>query len=212
MKSQNTYHSQTAKFLASVMQNMPIISSDLMQKWIENPAFLSETLTNALSEFEKTEVFPVYRVVMIGTHKSNQDLLENLELRNVVLQNWSRNIVSVMPLSKAEKDLVLHVATVKHLTGKNASSYHEICKAIKAKGYMLCPAETAAQICLQYPERDENEALYFAMKTIQDASGSPSIFRVFGQNDAKEVKLFGSDGHLTRKWDGATMFIFASRE
>jgi hypothetical protein len=40
-----TYDHQTAKFLAVVGENMPEISSDVMQKWIENPKALQKVLS-----------------------------------------------------------------------------------------------------------------------------------------------------------------------
>ena len=44
MKTQKTYDSQTAKFIATVCQNMPELSGDIMQGWIENPKGLKKFL------------------------------------------------------------------------------------------------------------------------------------------------------------------------
>lgn len=42
-----TYDGQTAKLLAIIAENMPKISSDLMQYWIENPRAIKKVLKNA---------------------------------------------------------------------------------------------------------------------------------------------------------------------
>src|SRR3989344_4056544 len=44
LMEQKTYSRQTAKFLAVVVENMPCISSDVMQGWIENPKALQRFL------------------------------------------------------------------------------------------------------------------------------------------------------------------------
>lgn len=44
----NTYHAQTAKFLAKVAENMPALPADIMQGWIENPKALREVLEKNL--------------------------------------------------------------------------------------------------------------------------------------------------------------------
>lgn len=43
-----TYDRQTAKFLSVVGENMPEVSGDVMQGWIENPKALQNVLRNAL--------------------------------------------------------------------------------------------------------------------------------------------------------------------
>ena len=42
------YHRQTAKFLATIAQSMPYMSSGQMQKWIEDPSALEKVLDRAL--------------------------------------------------------------------------------------------------------------------------------------------------------------------
>ena len=48
--SANTYHPQTAKFLAMVAQNMPPLSADVMQGWIQNPKALRKFLDGLTPE------------------------------------------------------------------------------------------------------------------------------------------------------------------
>ncbi len=43
---QKTYDSQTAKFIAVVVENMPRMSADVMQRWIENPLALKKVLAD----------------------------------------------------------------------------------------------------------------------------------------------------------------------
>lgn len=47
------FHSQSGKFLAVIAQNMPAISGDDMQYWVENPKHLQEKLAAALVREER---------------------------------------------------------------------------------------------------------------------------------------------------------------
>ena len=44
---QKTYDRQTAKFLAVIGENMPVLTSDVMQSWIENPGAVQTALDRA---------------------------------------------------------------------------------------------------------------------------------------------------------------------
>ena len=59
--TQNTYHPQTARFIASVATCMPPLSSEVMQGWIDNP----QAIKKLLSGFNppKTENNPILRLL-----------------------------------------------------------------------------------------------------------------------------------------------------
>ncbi len=48
MKTENTYDRQTAKFIATLIQNIPDMPGDVMQGWIENPKALQKALGETL--------------------------------------------------------------------------------------------------------------------------------------------------------------------
>jgi len=66
MNEQNTLSKQTAKFIASIAQNLPEISGDVMQGWIQNPNALKKVLAEALcppeSKKSGEEIFVVGEV------------------------------------------------------------------------------------------------------------------------------------------------------
>jgi hypothetical protein len=41
------YNKQTASFIAAIIENMPKISADTMQGWIENPSTVKKVLKEA---------------------------------------------------------------------------------------------------------------------------------------------------------------------
>ena len=48
MNEQNTFDRQTAKFIATVSQNLPDLDATMMQGWIQNPQALKKVLAGAL--------------------------------------------------------------------------------------------------------------------------------------------------------------------
>jgi len=46
MTAKTCYNKQTAKFIAEIAENMPKISADVMQGWIENQKALKRALKN----------------------------------------------------------------------------------------------------------------------------------------------------------------------
>ena len=59
----NTYHPQTAKFLATMATCMPNLSGDIMQKWIMNPTGLKSVLAGALLPVEQAPATPVEPII-----------------------------------------------------------------------------------------------------------------------------------------------------
>lgn len=207
---QKTYHNQTAKFIATVAQNMPEISSDVMQAWIENPRGLSKVLAEALCPPDKSVEFPVFKTVKLGTHKSVNDLRQSLKDNGNRISEWGNDILGKTTLAESETEAVLHTATVKELTGKDQASNREINEAILSKGYDLCPAEVGPQLRLQYADQPNNEWIRVAMEPIADSNGDLDVFSVV--RGGGERWLSGSRGHPDDEWRGDDRFVFASRK
>lgn len=52
---QNTLHRQTGKFISAIAANLPEVSADVMQGWINNPKALQKVLNEALNPSLKDE-------------------------------------------------------------------------------------------------------------------------------------------------------------
>jgi len=63
-----TYDRQTAKFLAVVGENMPELSGDVMQRWIQDPRAVQKVLSNAFCPPEAaTTRFKIWKTIKLGT-------------------------------------------------------------------------------------------------------------------------------------------------
>ena len=211
MKDQNTYHRQTAKFISTVAQNLPVMSSSTMQKWIENPRALSEVLTKALCPHLEAGEFPVLKSIKLGTHRSVDELRKSIKDHGFRINNLTADdILGKAPIAKSETEVKLHVATAKELTGRdNRVRNSEINEAIRFRGYHLCPAEVGPQLRIQYPEQPKGQWLRIAMEPIADSGGNLSIFSVDRGNDG--FWLNSDVGHRDGIWYGDARFVFVSQ-
>jgi len=206
---QNTYHKETAEFIANLIQNIPEVSSYTMQKWIQNPRGLSRVLAKALSSsVEPVEPvkFPVWKVIELGTYKSIDEIWESFEDKGIGLSNCGNDILSKILLTKTKKEVTLHKATVKELTGKHVATIREIYEAIRIKGYELCPAEVGPQLRLQYLDQSKLEPLLIAMEPVTDRDGNPSVFGLY--SGGARLRLYGNYSQSVDGWDSDNQFVF----
>lgn len=152
--------------------------------------------------------FPVWKRILLGTHKSVDALRRDLKSNGFRISDWGNNILRKISLATSETEINLCVATVKELTGKDWATNREILGAIRAKGYELCPAEVGPQLRLQYPDQPSGEWLRIGMEPITGSDGGLFIFNVDPYGDERWLSSFyGYPGH---EWSGDRRFVFVS--
>ena len=203
---------QTAKLIARIVENLPDMTPDVMQGWIENPRGLSRVLAEALCPPKEVVEFPVWKTIKLGTHKSVDELRQSLRDNGFPISCRAGNILGKITLAETETEVTLHVATVEELTGKDVATNHEINQAIRQKGYDLCPAEVGPQLRLQYSNQPECENLLIVMESISDSFlGLRNIF-CMGHAAGGERWLNDCSGHPDHGWGDVYCFVFMSRK
>jgi len=66
------FHNQTAQFVSVVAQNLPEMSDDIMQGWIENPRGLQKFLSGLNPPQDKVEL-KVFKTIKLGTGIQDAD-------------------------------------------------------------------------------------------------------------------------------------------
>ena len=129
MKKQNTYDSQTAKFIATVCQSIPELSEDTMQGWIENPKGLKKFL-GGLCPPETIFTFPTWKTIKLGIYKSANEYHKALKANGFKIGDWANNILgkSAFFTSPNETEVELVKITVAELGFKNGATRKEIYK------------------------------------------------------------------------------------
>ncbi len=204
------YHNQTAKFLAVVGENMPSMSREVMQKWIDNPLLLQSALSFLANP--PKEVFSVWKRIKLGTGlKTKEDFLSAFELGGYRVSNWAKNILSQPAFKAADKEIEIDlvIATIKDLGFQESTPRSRIYKRAQEIGLELCPAEVGPQLRIQYPDQTKGEWLLVAMEPITDSDGDLSVFEVkhgFGGR-----WLGGNGGDPDCVWSPGNRWVFCRK-
>lgn len=124
-----TYDKQTAKFLAVVGENMPELSGDVMQGWIQNPKAVQKVLERAFCPPEISTVVSVSSLVSI-------DRTSPFDPVKLLGQGW--NIEEQDERSLALDQVNLANVRLEHMLkkGENRVQGEEKLKRLKGAGYI----------------------------------------------------------------------------
>lgn len=199
------FDSHTARFLAAVAMQMPKVSGDVMQGWIDNPSSLHRALKDALCP----RIFKVWRRIKLGTGLTTAD-----EFRKAITDNkmrickYASDILGQSKFTVAtepvEVDLV--VMSVRDLGFKCKMPYDKICAKAQQFGLDRCSPEVGPQLRLQYFDLQFGERLTIAMEAIHNSYGHRCLFSVGHDEDLPWLRTNrGDDFH---KWDLNNQFVF----
>ncbi len=103
--------------------------------------------------------FPVWKTVTLGTHESVGGLREALNTAGFGIGDLAREALNRLALTARPRtplDLAVVSGSKLGLTAQD-TSLAEICSRAAAHGLMLCPAEVAPQLRLQYSDQPPGE-------------------------------------------------------
>lgn len=208
-----TYDRQTAKFIAVVAENMPELSGDVMQGWIQNPKAVQKLLAGfAPSEttVAAPREFATWKTVKIGTHKNVKDLSKALTSNNFRIGDWAADILKRTPLAETETEIELVLVSVADLGFKKATRRDAIYDRAKELGLGLVPAEVGPQLRLDYSDQPMDEWLLMGMEPIAGSDGYPLVFHVVCDADGQWLgAYYGRPGF---EWLPAYRWVFARRK
>ena len=206
-----TYDRQTATFLAVVGQNMPEISSDIMQGWIENPKALQKALRTALLPPDASVAMPreftTWKTIKIGTQKFMNDLTNVLMANGFRISGEAGYILKKIALASTEREIELVLISVADLGFTKAICRDAIYHRAKELGLDLVPAEVGPQLRLTYIYQPLNEWMLIAMEPIADSDGSLRVFHLEYNDDGRW--LYGGMGDPDFAWLPSVRWVFA---
>ncbi|MDD5098461.1 MAG: hypothetical protein PHD31_01970 [Candidatus Pacebacteria bacterium] len=199
-----TYDGQTGKFLAKVAENMPKISAEIMQKWIENPIDLQKALSDALLPSQK---FEIWKTIRIGGFRNADEISKAIKKSGMKIGDYTNDILGKIPLATSETDINVVLLSVAELGFKDGAEYGKICSRAKELGLELCPAEIGPQLRLQYKDQSNGEWIIVAMEPITGSDGDLRLFHVgrYG-NDLWLSSYYGRSDYF---WSSGYRFVFS---
>ena len=207
-----SYHTQTAEFIATVAQNLPEMSSDIMQGWIENPKGLQKFLTGLCpSVTGSVPEFKVFKTIKLGIPglKTADDFRKSLKDNGFKVGDWANDILGkpAFTVATEETELDLVVVSVSELGFKKGATREQIYARAKERGLDLCPAEVGPQLRLQYTDQPNGEWLVIAMEPIRDSDGSLGLFGV--EHAGHGLWLSGYYDDSDNVWGAYDQWVFA---
>lgn len=109
----------------------------------------------------------IWKKILIGTHKSKDELLKALNAKNIQVTD-SKHIWDSpdFQLNSKQEECNLVRVLVDDLGFKEPALYKDICEKAQEFGLKLCPAEVGPQLKLQYKQR-RGEYLSIGMNLMQ---------------------------------------------
>ena len=210
MTTAKTYDRQTAKFLAVVGENMPEVSSDIMQEWIENPRALQQTLVKALcpqkSAAAQQRAFPTWRTLKVGNDQSMKDLSKALMNNGFRITGWAVEILKKITAAPAEAEIELVNVSVRELGFEEGATREQIYARARECGLGLIPAEAGPHLRLLYTDQPLGEWLLIGMEPIVDSGGRPRLFYL--ERDVDGHWLDTDCGTPERFWYAGYRWVF----
>ncbi|MFZ3054788.1 MAG: hypothetical protein WA091_02315 [Minisyncoccales bacterium] len=198
-----TYDKQTAKFIAILVENMPKISADTMQGWIENPVELKKILTEV---FFPSQKFEIWKIIRIGVFHNVYAIRNAIEQAGMKIGNYANDILGKIDLAPSETNINLVVLSVADLGLKDGTKYEEICERAKEIGLELCPAEVGPCLRSQYKNQPNGEVI-IAMEPVADSDGDLKLFGVVREGN-DDCWLYSYYAYSDRFWNSDCRFVF----
>jgi len=220
---QKTYDKQTAKFIATICENTPKLTSEVMQAWIQSSLALQRALTTSL-DVELVNGDPpliqVWKELTIGG-KTALDLLAELDDKDMfrgdgraLVQEVHDEYTSKGPLPQETFKFVR--ISVKELGFAKPTTFRRILDRATALGLELCPPMAAPHLRLDYDTQPEDEELIVACIPVKNRgeSNRQDMFCLCYDSDNMSLdQALLHDEHLgTRAWKPNVEFVFVLKQ
>lgn len=201
------YDGQTAQFIAVAAQNMPKMTGDTMQWWIDNPLELQEVLAG-LGKKPCPEL-KVWKTIKLCTGlRVADDFRKAIKGCGMKIGDWADDILGkpefVVATEETEVDLVK--VSVAELGFKKDARRDRIYERTKKLGLELCPPEVGPQLRLQYKDQPNGERILIGVEPICDSGGDLRVFYV--ERRDSELWLDGHYGDPDNFWHPGRQWVF----
>ena len=201
---------QSHKFAAVILQNLPEVPEDTMQGWIENLRALKQLLAGLNPPVSGScNGFKVWRRITLGTSIKDADGFRySHKQSNMRIGDWANDILGKPAFSVAtdKVDVDLVVVSVAELGFPKGATLKDIYVTAKKCGLELCPNEVGPQLRLQYRDQPKDEWFVIGMEPITCSEGGLRLFHV--EHGGRGLWLSAYCGSPDTVWNGYCRFVF----
>ncbi|TAL50584.1 hypothetical protein EPN81_02415 [Patescibacteria group bacterium] len=156
------------------------------------------------------KVFPTWKLIKLGLHKSPEAYASVLEAKGHKINKWARDILMKITCSQEVVDLELVDVSGAELGFTQVYTARECYERAVTFGLYPCPAETGPATRDQYNDQPAGEYRRIAMEAIADSGGGLNVFDVY--RDGGELWLETDSGHPDNRWNPGHRWVFCRRK
>lgn len=157
----------------------------------------------------KGVVFPPWRTIVLGVHKSADEYRTALKAKGFQLSDWASDILGKITFSEKEISVELVKVSVAELGFNRNTSLRDILAKAQELGLGLCEPEIGPALREQYSDQPHGEYLWIGMEPVRDSDDYPLVFDVRHDDDARW--LYASWDGLDFVWDPDGHFVFVRK-
>jgi hypothetical protein len=156
--------------------------------------------------------FYIWRTTTLGSYKGVNAYRNALDAANIKIGDAANEILGRPAFPYAGEKTVVELAIVSaaELGVESESSLTNFYNRARQLGLMLCPAEVALQLRLDYHDQPLGEALTIAMEPVNTYAGEPTILSLV--NWGTGLALVGGTGRSDFMVPPSVRFVFAFPE
>ena len=156
--------------------------------------------------------FRTWRTITIGSYKGVNAYRDALDEAKIKIGDAADEILgrAGFPYAREETVVELTVVSAAELGVESESSLADFYNRARQLGLMLCPAEVALQLRLDYRDQPLGETLIIAMEPVNTYSGEPTILSLV--NWGTGLALLGGTGRSDFMVHPYLRFVFAFPE
>jgi hypothetical protein len=138
--------------------------------------------------------FHIWRMTTLGSYKGVDAYRDALDAANIKIGDAANEILGrpAFPYVSEKTKVELTVVSAAELGVESESSLADFYNRARQLGLMLCPAEVAPQLRLDYRDQPRGETLIIAMEPVNTYSGEPTILSLV--NWGSGLALLGGTG------------------
>jgi len=156
--------------------------------------------------------FRTWRTTTIGSYKGVNAYRDALDAAKIKIGDAADEILgrAAFPYAREKTVVELTVVSAAELGVESESSLADFYNRAEQLGLMLCPAEVAPQLRLEYRDQPFGETLIIAMEPVNTYSGEPTILSLV--NWGTGLALLGGTGRSDFMVHPYLRFVFAFPE
>ena len=156
--------------------------------------------------------FRTWRTTTIGSYKGVNAYRDALDAAKIKIGDAADEILgrAAFPYAREKTVVELAVVSAAELGVESESSLADFYNRARQLGLVLCPAEVAPQLRLDYRDQPRGETLIIAMEPVNTYSGEPTILSLV--NWGSGLALLGGTGRSDFMVHPYFRFVFAFPE